>query len=553
MGRRTRILVTTVALAGLAGALVATTAATPSSAAPAAAATSSHRITAAFPSNGRPMLPRLHPERVNDPVGLARAKADAEVYATAYAAGAPAATDTTTAGASPTQVRTYNGVRESNSQPSDSTSAIGTSRHIETINTDYAIYSRTGSTPLATGPLTGITGCATASCANDNVFDPQIIWDGQTNRFFFAADDVDESVSPANNYLSFGFSKTASPGANAATDWCRYVIGYGTEFPDYPKLGDSKDFGLIGVNVFGSSFLRSDLVAIGKPPSGTTCPNPSTFAFGIGKNLRAQGGTAGAFTPVPANQTDANATGYAVARLLSLPSTGGTALVTFKITKNATTGQPVIQTTGDNVTVPAYKPPADVPQPGTGDKLDSSDTRPSQAVSAVDPLHGGKVGLWTQHTVLGGPGAQVRWYEIDPVAHTLLQTGTVTSGTSFVFNGAISPDRVVKGTTSAFGGNMLITVNQGSSTAKVGIYVASKKGTAAQSTPVLVKLSTNIDQGFGSGCSGSCRWGDYAAASPDPGAATTGASGAVWITSMYNGPSNPGGANWATWNAAYRP
>ena len=197
-----------------------------------------------------------------------------------------------------------------------------------------------------------------------------------------------------------------------------------------------------------------------------------------------------------------------------MPGGGATALSLFKVTKGST--GPVVQTTGTNVAVPAYSVPADVPQPGTGDKLDSSDTRPTQAVSAIDPLRGNKVGLWTQHTVLGGAGAAVRWYEIDPATATVLQSETISSPTKYVFNGAVSPDRLVKGTTKKFGSNLLATFNQGSSADRVGVYVASKKGTADLSAPVLLKLSATTDRGFGSGCSGQCRWGDYAARDPRP-------------------------------------
>src|SRR5207302_349252 len=81
-----------------------------------------------------------------------------------------------------------------------------------------------------------------------------------------------------------------------------------------------------------------------------------------------------------------------------------TFLTLFKVTKSAT-GTAVIPTTGTSVPVTAYKVPAAAPQPGTSFKLDTSDTRPTQAVSAIDPAHGSVTALWTQHTVFGGAGA----------------------------------------------------------------------------------------------------------------------------------------------------
>ena len=84
------------------------------------------------------------------------------------------------------------------------------------------------------------------------MFDPQIIWDPTTRRFYYVADDV---YSAIDNRLAFGFSKTASP--SSAADFCKYVIKFGPRFPDYPKLGDTEDLLLIGANTFLSSAART--------------------------------------------------------------------------------------------------------------------------------------------------------------------------------------------------------------------------------------------------------------------------------------------------------
>src|SRR5205814_1703624 len=148
----------------------------------------------------------------------------------------------------------------------------------------------------------------------------------------------------------------------------------------------------------------------------------------------------------------------------------------FKVTKKLD-GSPNIQTSGSSVTVPSFAVPPNVPESGSSFLLDSLDSRLTQAVSAVDPGHSGKVGLWTQHTVTGGAGTMVRWYELDPVGKTVLQTGRVSSSTLFNFNGAIAPDRVVNGTTKAFGSNMVISFNSSSATTFPVIRMASKRGT----------------------------------------------------------------------------
>lgn len=275
--------------------------------------------------------------------------------------------------------------------------------------------------------------------STDSVFDVQVIWDPTTNRFYYAADDV---ASSASNSVAFGFSKTASP--TSAADFCKYSINFGATFPDFPKLGDSKFFEVIGTNLFNSqmSFLGSDLAAVSKPPAGTSCPAASTFKFKDVAPLKMSNGNP-AFTPVHANEIDTNGTALAVARSGSLP---GTQLSLFKVTKSST-GSPVIQTTGTSVSVPSYNVPANAPQSGSTNTIDTGDARMTQAVAGIDPARSSALAIWTQQTTLGGAGAQVRWYEINPATNAVLQKGTVTSGSLFEFNGAISPNRQVNGST----------------------------------------------------------------------------------------------------------
>lgn len=497
------------------------------------------------PDHLAPRPARAVPQRVPNPSGYAAEKAAANAAAARRSSISPPAT------LAPTLLRNWAGQRDTTAAPSDSTGAIGTTRYIELINDRIGIYSRTSNTPTASGTLLQLTGCITTGCASDNAFDVQIIWDPGTSRFYYATDNIVSGGT--DNFLDFGWSTTATPSL-AFADWCHYGIDYGTTFPDYPKLGDTKDFLLIGVNNFNSSgsYAGSQIKWVGKPAAGTTCPTASAIKDGSSGILKNANG-ASAFTPVPANQTDTSSTGWAVARPASIPSAGATFLTMFKVTKSAT-GTAVIPTTGVSTPVTAYKVPASAPQPGTSFKLDTMDTRPTQAVSAVDPAHGSVTALWTQHTVFGGAGAQVRWYEINPATHTVIQKGTISSTSLYTFNGAISPDRRVNGTTTKFGGDMVINVNQSSASALASVKAASKVGTAAISSLKLIATSTAADTGFDCIQLGYCRWGDYAGASPDPAAPTTATTGQVWGTSMLSAPGgSASSAGWTTRNFAVKP
>jgi len=306
------------------------------------------------------------------------------------------------------------------SSPPDTTGAIGTTRYIETVNTRFGIYNRSTNALIGSGTLNQLAGQASTV----NTFDPQIIWDAYTNRFYYVNDSI--FTEGTDNRLSFGFSKTASP--NGAADFCHYNLNFGTRFPDYPKLGDSAYFMIIGVNAFNGTepeeerpaqaqrageFLGSDIIAVSKPPSGTTCPAATTFKANVLHNIKDTAGNA-VFTPVPANQIDASSTGYVVARNGSLPSTK---LWFRSITRNSSTGFAVYGGPR-GATVASYTFPPNAPG-GVNSTvlLDTLDARNTQAVQSINPDRG-TFSFWVQHTINVSGRSAVRWYEINPVPAT---------------------------------------------------------------------------------------------------------------------------------------
>jgi len=434
------------------------------------------------------------------------------------------------------------GVREI--APSDSTGAIGPTSYIELINQKIGIYSRTLGLmdSKSLNALTGLPGPPV-----NELFDVQVIWDGQSNRFFYAMDDVRNNT---NNLLAWGFSKTGSPATGTPTNWCNYQSNFGTygsDFPDYPKLGDTKDFLLIGVNRFngaGTAYLGSDVAWVTKPPAGTitTCPSITSFTLGVKKKLKNVDGSLTS-TPVPANQTDPAGAGYVVGSHDVGGGGSATDLSVFKVTKDSITGNAKFSA-AKSVSVASYSSPPSAPQAGTAFRLDTLDGRLTQAVSGLDGNHldpsSGKplVGLWTQQTIAtaNGLASEVRWYEIDPKNATLFQSGDVTAANTFVFNGAITPDRLYfKDPTTAvvtkkFGRNMGLGFNTSSLTADVAAQMVSKIGAGPVSSFVLVKQSPGPNVDFT--CTPICRWGDYAGASPDPSPSLT--KGQVWFTTQWN-------------------
>jgi hypothetical protein len=208
------------------------------------------------------------------------------------------------------------------------------------------------------------------------------------------------------------------------------------------------------------------------------------------------------------------------------------------------------------VTVPPYQMPANAPQGGTTQLLDTMDTRLTHAVAGYDPRIDATA-IWTAHTVFGGAGAEVRWFEISTAgAPQLSQTGTVTDPSRYVFNGAISSDRAADDVTApsaVTGRNMVMGFNTSSSATFAAIEMVSQRGTAAQSGVVVVKRSPgpNVDFSCGSSLPDVCRWGDYAGATPDPLAIN---GGQVWLSNEWNEAATDGSTPvWRTWNWSARP
>jgi hypothetical protein len=435
---------------------------------------------------------------------------------------------------------------------------VGPSSFIEAVNRSVGIYAR-GGHRLARARLAMLYGASTG-----NISSPGIHWDPHTEAFYYTGIDVSEGAE----LIFFGWSRTPSPRAIDDSAWCRYrYADYGTahQIPDFPKLGDTRRFALVGVNVFseGGLYRRSDVVSFAKPAPGTTADCPSSVPATQFRNLSAEGnwdprtrtGGVPAVAPIPVVQTDAGATGYVVAADLngvgafgSQPGMGS-AIAMFPVTDG-----PAAPSIGDPLLVPIlpwYEPPP-AHQKGTRVVLDTLDGRLTQAVSGVDPAHGGTLGIWTQHTIYGGGGARVRWYELGP-AGSMIQSGTISRPDRSMFNAAIAPDRQVGPLGSSHGDAMVIGFDTSSRTQYVAIRMISKSGSEPMSRSVLVRRSPGIDNDFtchfplGPRCS----WGYYSGASPDP-VPSEGPHGRVWLANEWTNASRAAaGVDWRTeiWEA----
>ena len=457
-------------------------------------------------------------------------------HATAVSLTITAASTTPTAGPS------WLGESENDLAPPDPTGAIGANSYIELINVRYGIYARDGSL-INDGDL----GALTLFPVNE-LSDPQIVWDPTSQRFYYLAVDF------YNSAYAFGYSKTANP--QSSTDFCHYYVGafYSSLYlPDYPKMAVTQDFVLVGTNVFVlAAFYNGSDVDWFQKPTDPACPG-QLGTGGIFSNLKNADGTQTS-TPEPAVSADASSGGWVVG---SADVTTGSAsyLTLFKVTKNSSGYATISAPT--RIGVGTYQMPANAPQKGVPQLLDTMDTRLTHAVAGYDPRLGATA-VWTSHAVFGGAGAEDRWYEISTSGTPQVsQSGVVSDPNLYVWNGAVAPDRAADdatGATALTGRNMVFGFNTSSVDTYSALQMVSKRGAAAQSAMVMVRqsLGPNVDFACTGGSGGNvCRWGDYAGAVPDP---LTASGGRVWLSGEWNNPPTDGSTpTWQTWNWAATP
>lgn len=492
------------------------------------------------PSKGGPAgLPQgyLPLHRREFTAAKARANASARATGKPGGGGGSGATVSTYANVSPS----FSGIFQNGVAPPDTTGAAGPDRYIETINNSYALYTKSGST-VNSGSMSALTGI-TGGIFGYTVSDPQMMWDARTQRFYYSAVFYDAFL--LNTGLAIGWSKTAAPASSA--DFCKYTIGFGSDLPDYPKLGDSRDFLVVGYNLFSdaaTAYAGSEFTTVNKPPAGSACAAPSQFAVHFSPTLQ-NADTSLAATPVPANGVDDAGAGYVVANadLSTVASASFASIWSVTTGPPDANGIPTPAISGPvTATVAPYSMPADAAQQGSSFLLDTIDGRFEAAVAATDPGQGGVTALWTAHAVRGGAGAEERWYEFNPATGAVLQNGTVGAPSLYTWNGAISPDRAG----GSFGDSMAMSVNTSSSTSYPAIQFVWKKGAGAQSALTKLVQSNAPNVGFSCSSTAACRWGDYSGASPDP--AATGAAGRVWLASQYDVAAARGSSTvWRTW------
>ncbi|HEX2648217.1 MAG TPA: hypothetical protein VHO95_13400, partial [Candidatus Dormibacteraeota bacterium] len=318
------------------------------------------------------------------------------------------------------------GIAANGSTPPDSTGAVGPNNYVEMANSIIQVWGRDLTTNVASASFSTFANFTDPWC------DPQVQWDQGANRWL-AMFTLCNTTSQVEGFFLF-WSKTSDP-SDLVNGWCKIGFSTNPTLVDFPKLGHNSTYIDFGANVYDETtpssnppFLGALIAFFALPANGvTTCPTSGTiFTSPVLKN----GDGTPAFTPVPVNTMTNSGLDYVVS---SYDVSGGGSANKLAVWHLDSSG---VITQDPDVTVPfPFSRPSPAPELGSTNLISTSDGRLTQAIG--DPVNG----IWTQHTVAGGAGSMVAWYELTQSGGGLVltQSGNISSGTDFIFNGAVSP------------------------------------------------------------------------------------------------------------------
>ncbi len=414
--------------------------------------------------------------------------------------------------------------------PPDTQGAAGPTQLVETINNSVSIFSKTGAL-LSQTSLDSFFNTALAAGGGGTVanfsYDPRIVYDPQSQRFFVAGDD--------NPQQHNSFIIAVSNSSDATAGWKAWKVNSDptiTNWMDFPTLGINHDGVYLAGNMFpisglGGTNVLTDILVIPKADllSGVGVANATLFADQDPNNL--------GFAVQPV--VDLNSGEGQPETLLSDYNTPSgfakISLITGSVTAPVLDTSPSEGDLGDGfLTIPARSGPTNAPQLGDSDLIDVDDTRFSAHVIEQG------TNIWAVQAVDMGGRAGIAWYRIDAASGNLIENGTIAdSSLSFYY-----PSIAVNGA-----GDVVIGFSGSSSSTYVGAYAVTgtfNGTTTTLGSPQLVKAGSGPYFLTNGGADN--RWGDYSAVVIDPNDPDTFWSVQEWASTV-------GGVGNSTWSTQF--
>src|SRR2546426_5673376 len=414
-----------------------------------------------------------------------------------------------------------------NSAPPDTNLAVGPNHVVEIVNTDFAIFNKSGSTVYGPVQINTLWSGFGGMCQADNDGDPIAKYDSIANRWVISQFAI---TSPNPNYLQcVAVSTTGDPTGT----YYRYSFSYGNQFPDYPKMGVWPDAYYITFNMFnsaGNTFLGGKACAYDRARM-LTGASATQQCFDLGT-------TYGGLLPSDldgSRQAPVGAPNYIVADGASSNQLAYSSFHTdWTNSANTTLTGPTTLATAP-FTLPCGAGGTCVPQSGTSQKLDTLGDRLMYRLAYRN--FGDHEALVINRSVTAGSSVGIRWYELRTGASnslSIFQQGTYAPDSNYRWMGSIAQDA---------SGNIGLGYSVSSSSLHPQIrYTGRLAGDAAGT---MTQGEGTIIAGAGSQTGGLSRWGDYSAMSVDPADDCT-----FWYANEYI-PAN-GSFNWRTRIASFK-
>jgi hypothetical protein len=412
----------------------------------------------------------------------------------------------TSSSATTSSINGFDGVGASTSynitgEPPDTEGSVGATQYVQWVNSAFAVYDKTSGTKAY--PTNGFAAGSTiwagfngGRCSTDNSGDPIVLYDKQAKRWIF----TQFAVSSAPYYQCVAVSQTS----DATGAYNRYAYSFGTNFPDYPKVGIWTDGYYFTFNLFahGRTFAGADLCALDRTtalaggPAKLICSQLSKSYGGVlPADIDGASGATGT-TQLPPSGTHEYFMNF-----------GSNSLNVWRMTPNYSAG--TVSVTGPtSIPVASFSEACGggtcIPQPGVTQQLDSLADRLMYRLSYRN--FGGYASLLVNHSVAAGSSIGIRWYELrdSGTGPTVYQQGTYAPDSNYRWMGSIAQDKL---------GNMAVgySLSNGST-----IYPSIDFASRAPGDPLgLLSIETTLTSGTGSQ-KGHSRWGDYSAMSVDP-------------------------------------
>ena len=378
--------------------------------------------------------------------------------------------------------------------PPDTQGAVGdnvTNQYVTIVNEVYAVYNKTtGATILGPTSIDAIWSGFSGACSTGNGGDVVVLFDKLASRW------VVSQLGPGFTSYCIAVSTTD----DATGSYARYEFDFGSNIPDYPKLGVWPD-----AYYWTSNTFQNGATFIGAMPCAYD--RTSMLSGGAANAVCFQeGSSVASLLPADLDGNTAPPSGEPNP-YLELLDTSDLGLFKFHVDfanpLNSTFTGPT------SIAVASYSQACGgqgtcVPQSGTSQQLDSLGDRLMYR-NAYRNLNGTEY-LVVNHSVTAGSSVGVRWYQITNPngTPTVAQQGTFAPDSTFRWMGSIAMDKA---------GDIALGYSASSSS----IHPAVRYTGRVPSDPAgQMESEASIIEGPGSQTGGLSRWGDYSSMSIDP-------------------------------------